>query len=262
MWGRSHENLEAEVSGSQKQNLGFYLTQWLLVGQSDQEMGLRTEIEMKRVTYQVPSSPRALALVELFSKQPSSRTNAFEKMDVILTFVLQEVVEYIYYLLPFPKQFLSLLVIRLRFCLEATHPYFRFMWMWCGPTHMLDLDSKRGCWCFSVTKSCLTICDPMDCSIPSFPVLHSLLEFARMHAHWVSDAIPIILLFVAGNKPMRFNSNLSALLGRDVCKLQINLIGFRLSYIHRLGCIIKTLSFSISGPVFLDIASYLGSFST
>lgn len=53
--------------------------------------------------------------------------NAFEKMDVILTFVLQEVVEYIYYLLPFPKQFLSLLVIRLRFCLEATHPYFRFM---------------------------------------------------------------------------------------------------------------------------------------
>ena len=90
-------------------------------------MGLRTEIEMKRVTSQVPPTPRALALAELFSKQPSSRTNAFEKMDVILTFVLQEVVEYIYYLLPSPNQFLSLLVIRLRFCLEATHPYLRFM---------------------------------------------------------------------------------------------------------------------------------------
>ena len=84
-------------------------------------MGLRTEIEMKRVTSQVPPTPRALALVELFSKQPSSRTNAFEKMDVILTFVLQEVVKYIYYLLLSQKQFFFPLVIRLRFCLEATH---------------------------------------------------------------------------------------------------------------------------------------------
>ena len=261
MWGRSHENLEAEVSGSQKQNLGFYLTQWLLVGQSDQEVGLRTEIEMKRVTSQVPPTPRALALVELFSKQPSSRTNAFEKMDVILTFVLQEVVKYIYYLLLSQKQFFFPLVIRLRFCLEATHPYFRFMWIWCDPTHILDLGSRRGC-CCSVAKLCLTICNPMDCSIPNFPVLHSLLEFTQMHAHWVSDAIPIILSSITGNKPMRFNSNLSALLGRDVCKLQINLINFWLSYVHRLGCIIKTISFSISGPVFLDVASFLGSFST
>ena len=154
MWGWSHENLEAEVSGSQKQNLGFYLTQWLLVGQSDQEVGLRTEIEMKRVTSQVPPTPRALALVELFSKQPSSRTNAFEKMNVILTFVLQEVVKYIYYLLLSQKQFVFPLVIRLRFCLEATHPYFRFMWIWCDPTHILDLDSRRGC-CCSVAKLCL-----------------------------------------------------------------------------------------------------------
>ena len=29
----------------------------------------------------------------------------------------------------------------------------------------------------------------MDCSIPGFPVLHYLLEFAQTHIHWVSDAI-------------------------------------------------------------------------
>ena len=28
----------------------------------------------------------------------------------------------------------------------------------------------------------------MDCSMPGFPVLHHLLEFAQIHVHWVSDA--------------------------------------------------------------------------
>ena len=44
---------------------------------------------------------------------------------------------------------------------------------------------------FSVTKSCPTLCNPMDCSTPGFPILHSLPEFAQtqIHVHWVSDAI-------------------------------------------------------------------------
>ena len=45
------------------------------------------------------------------------------------------------------------------------------------------------CCCCSASKSCLTICDPMNCSTPGFPVLHYLLEFAQTHVHWVSDAI-------------------------------------------------------------------------
>ena len=44
------------------------------------------------------------------------------------------------------------------------------------------------CFC-SASKSCLTLCDPIDCSMPGFPVLHYLLEFAQTHVHWVSDAI-------------------------------------------------------------------------
>ena len=31
----------------------------------------------------------------------------------------------------------------------------------------------------SVTQSCLTLCDPMDCSRPGFPVHHQLLEIAQ-----------------------------------------------------------------------------------
>ena len=42
---------------------------------------------------------------------------------------------------------------------------------------------------FSVTKLCKTLCNPMDCSMPGFPVLQYLLEFAQTHVHWVSDAI-------------------------------------------------------------------------
>ena len=41
----------------------------------------------------------------------------------------------------------------------------------------------------SVTQSCLTLCDPMDCSMPGFPVHHQLHELAQTHVHWVSDAI-------------------------------------------------------------------------
>jgi len=40
---------------------------------------------------------------------------------------------------------------------------------------------------FFVPKSCLTLCDPMDCNMPGFPVLHHLAEFAQTHVHWVGD---------------------------------------------------------------------------
>ena len=43
--------------------------------------------------------------------------------------------------------------------------------------------------CCSVAQSCLTLCNPMDCSIPGFPVLYHLLKLAQTHVHWVGDAI-------------------------------------------------------------------------
>ena len=41
----------------------------------------------------------------------------------------------------------------------------------------------------SVAQSCLTLCDPMDCSTPGLPVIHHLLEFVQTHVHWVGDVI-------------------------------------------------------------------------
>ena len=48
--------------------------------------------------------------------------------------------------------------------------------------------SVPSCVLCSVPKFCPTLCDPMDCSKPGFPVLHHLPEFAQTHVHWVSDA--------------------------------------------------------------------------
>ena len=41
----------------------------------------------------------------------------------------------------------------------------------------------------SVTQSCPTLCDPMNCSTPGLPVHHQLLEFTQTHVHRVGDAI-------------------------------------------------------------------------
>ena len=53
----------------------------------------------------------------------------------------------------------------------------------------------------SVTQSCLTLCDPMDCSTPGVHVHHQLLKLVQTHVHRVSDAIqpsqpccPLLLL--------------------------------------------------------------------
>ena len=43
--------------------------------------------------------------------------------------------------------------------------------------------------CCSVTKSCLTLCDPMDCSVPVSSVLHYLSKFAQIPDQWVGDVI-------------------------------------------------------------------------
>ena len=41
----------------------------------------------------------------------------------------------------------------------------------------------------SVAQSCLTLCNPMDCSTLGLLVHHQRLELAQTHVHQVSDAI-------------------------------------------------------------------------
>ena len=72
----------------------------------------------------------------------------------------------------------------------------------------------------SVAQSCPTVCDPMDCSGPGFPVYHQLPELAQTHVLRVGDAInhlilchPLLLLPPIPSS-IRFFSNESSLLMR------------------------------------------------
>ena len=47
----------------------------------------------------------------------------------------------------------------------------------------------------SVTQSCPTLCDPMNCSTPGLPVHHQLPESTQTHVHWVGDAINHHILY-------------------------------------------------------------------
>ena len=46
----------------------------------------------------------------------------------------------------------------------------------------------------SLAQLCPTLCNPMDCSMPGFPVLHCLPELAQTHVHWVGEAIHHLIL--------------------------------------------------------------------
>ena len=46
----------------------------------------------------------------------------------------------------------------------------------------------------SVAQSCPTLCDPMDCNTPDFPVHHQLPELMKTHVHRVSGAINHLIL--------------------------------------------------------------------
>ena len=48
---------------------------------------------------------------------------------------------------------------------------------------------ETNCCCCSVTESCPSLCDSMDCSMPGFPVCHCLPEFAQIYVHWINNVI-------------------------------------------------------------------------
>ena len=47
--------------------------------------------------------------------------------------------------------------------------------------------------CYLVAKLCPTLCDPMDCSMLDFPILHYLLEFKLMSIESVMPSNHLIL---------------------------------------------------------------------
>ena len=53
----------------------------------------------------------------------------------------------------------------------------------------------------SVAQSCSNLCDPMDCSMPGFPVHHQFPESAQTHVHRVSSAIQPPQLLLSPSPP-------------------------------------------------------------
>ena len=47
----------------------------------------------------------------------------------------------------------------------------------------------------SVAQSCLTLCDPMNCSTPGLPVHRQLLEFTQTRVWWVGDAVSHLIFY-------------------------------------------------------------------
>ena len=54
----------------------------------------------------------------------------------------------------------------------------------------------------SVTQSCPTLCDPMNCSTPGLPVHHQLPEFTQIHVHRVGDVIQPSHLLLSPSPPV------------------------------------------------------------
>ena len=98
------------------------------------------------------------------------------------------------------------------------------------------------CCCCSVAQSCLTLCDPMDCSMPGFPVLLCLAEFAWIWSCYLtisssaycfsfclqflpaSESFPMSMLFTSGGQST----------GASASVLLINiqgLISFRINWL-------------------------------
>ena len=69
-------------------------------------------------------------------------------------------------------------------------PHTYYLCIFCKWLHLIIFETHfKRCCCCLVAKLSPTLCDPMNCSPPGFPVLHHLLEFAQTHVHRVSDAI-------------------------------------------------------------------------
>ena len=79
--------------------------------------------------------------------------------------------------------------------------------------HLVGVDSSLfweqfltpSCGC-SVTQLCLTLCYPIDCSMPGFPVLHHLQELAQTHVCWVGDPSSHLVLCLPLLLPLIFLS--------------------------------------------------------
>ena len=75
-------------------------------------------------------------------------------------------------------------------CCELVLPYGNLVYPKIPTTLVVKINEGQNNLQFrSVAQLCPTLCDPMDCNTPGFPVHHQLLEITQTHVHRVSDTI-------------------------------------------------------------------------
>ena len=84
----------------------------------------------------------------------------------------------------------------------------------------LEINNYLNC-CCSVTQSCLTLCNPMDCSTPGFSVLHHLPKFTQVHVHCIGDTIQPILLTTTSSSALNISQHQEFFQGVS-CSHQVN----------------------------------------
>ena len=129
-------------------------------------------------------------------------------------------------------------------------------------------DMPHSC-CCSVTQSCPTLCDPMDCSTPDFPVLHHLLELVQlMSIELVMPSKHLILcrsllvlpsifprIRVLSNESPLSNESVAQSIGASASVLPMNIQGWFHFGLTGLTCLISfdtsnnPIKFKIQGPV-------------
>ena len=72
----------------------------------------------------------------------------------------------------------------------------------------------------SLTQSCQTLCDPVDCSMSGFPVHHPLPESAQTHVHRVGDAIQPSHPLMSPSPPARNLSSIRVFSNESVLRIR------------------------------------------
>ena len=103
----------------------------------------------------------------------------------------------------------------------------------------------------SVTQSCPTLCNPMDCSMPDFPVYHHLPEPAQTQVHLVGDVIQLSHLLSSPSPPVFKSEVLKILLGALSRRVELIFQGLY-SKVFFLGCFVLSYSVQFSSVQLLS----------
>ena len=94
-----------------------------------------------------------------------------------------------YYIFYISSNFYFIWMVNLLKVWPTPHTIFCILLKNCISTMLCSIRFISSVQFSSVAQSCPILCNPMDCSMPGFPVHHQLQELTQTHVYQVSDAI-------------------------------------------------------------------------